>query len=197
MPAMSRPPAVFPLRSPAALARFVLIAAVGLWADLYTKAWAARRLGDGQVITAVPGWLQFEFVKNPGAVFGVAPGRTWVFLIVSFLAVGFLTYLFALSGRRRGYQLVLGMLMAGVLGNLYDRIQFGYVRDMIHGIPGWQWPAGFHRVLHFLPTDVFPYIFNVADSLLCVGVAVLLVGSLFAPADPKPAPIAPAAVDPA
>ena len=54
------------------------------------------------------------------------------------------------------HQIVLGMLLAGVVGNLYDRIHFGFVRDMIYVFPRW---------------GIFPYIFNVADSLLCTGVA--------------------------
>ena len=194
---MSRSPAVVPFRSPSAWVRFALTAAVGLAADLYTKSLAAARLGDGQPpVVVVPGWLQFEFVKNPGAVFGIAPGRQWVFLIVSVLAVAFLGYLFAQSGRRRFYQVVLGLLLAGVLGNLYDRVAFGYVRDMIHGIPGWRWPAGVHRALHLHSPEVFPYIFNVADTLLCCGVGILLVGSFFAPAEP-PRPTVAAAPDPA
>ena len=130
--------------------------------------------------------------KNLGAVFGIAQGHWWAFVVVSVAAIAFLSYLFAASGGRWAYQVVLGMLLAGVLGNLYDRVVFGYVRDMIHGLPEWRWPAGVHRTLH-LPVEVFPYIFNVADTLLCVGVGVLLVGSFFAP--PEPArPVAPAAV---
>jgi signal peptidase II len=194
MTGMSRPTAA-PLRSLAALARFVLTAGVGLAADLYTKSLAAKSLANGEVVVAVPGWLRFEYVQNRGAVFGIAQGQRWAFLIVSALAVAFLVYLFANSGRRRAYQVVLGMLLAGVLGNLYDRVMSGYVRDMIHALPEWRWPAAVHRTLH-LPVEVFPYIFNVADTLLCVGVGILLVGSFFAP--PEPArPAAAVAADPA
>ena len=180
-----------PLFSPAALVRFLATAAVGLAADLYTKALAADRLANGEVVVAIRGWLQFEFVGNPGAVFGLAPGRRGVFLVVSVLAVAFLTYLFAMSAGRRAYQIILGLLLAGVLGNLYDRIRFGYVRDMIHGLPGWAWPDGVHRVVPKLPHDVFPYIFNVADTMLCCGVGVLLIGSFFAPREPGSSSAAP------
>ena len=183
------------LRSPAALARFFLTCGIGLTADLYTKHLAADRLGNGQLVVAIPDWLQFEFVRNPGAVFGIAPGQRWAFLVVSAAAIAFLTHLFAGSGRRWFYQLILGVLLAGVLGNMYDRIVYGSVRDMIHAVPGWHWPAGVHHALHFLPIDVFPYIFNVADSLLCVGVGVMLVYSfVVAPAEVG-RPAMPAAVD--
>jgi signal peptidase II len=83
---------------------------------------------------------------------------------VSIGAILFLTYLFATSKRRQWfYQLVLGLLLAGVLGNMYDRVVYGYVRDMIHALP--RWP------------DLFPWIFNVADSLLCVGVGLMVLYS--------------------
>ena len=182
------------LRSPAALARFFVVCGLGLAADLYTKHLAADRLGNGEVVTAIPGWLQFEFVKNPGAVFGIAPGQRGAFLVVSALAIAFLTYLFAGSGRRWFYQVVLGLLLAGVLGNMYDRVVYRSVRDMIHALPGWRWPAGVHHALHFLPADVFPYIFNVADTMLCVGVGVMLVYS-FATTPPRE-PARPAVVAP-
>ena len=160
------------LASPAALARFFLTAAVGLFADLWSKNVAVANLSDGRVIEAIHGWLQFEFILNPGAVFGIAPGKTVIFLIVSVAAVIFLTYLFYTSSGRPFYQIILGLLMAGVLGNMYDRVEIGKVRDMIHMLPGWHWPAGVRHVLPFLPDEVFPYIFNVADSLLCTGVGV-------------------------
>jgi signal peptidase II len=168
------------LFSPAALARFLLTAAVGLTADLWTKSMAVSDLGGGRVVDFIHGWLQFEFIENPGAVFGIAPGKRVIFLIVSVMAVLFLTYLFASSSKKPFYQIVLGMLMAGVLGNMYDRIQVGKVRDMIHMLPGWYWPDAVRHVLPFLPKDgVFPYIFNVADSLLCVGVALMVIYSFF------------------
>jgi lipoprotein signal peptidase len=71
------------------------------------------------------------------------------------------------------------MLLAGVLGNMYDRTLLGYVRDMIHALPGIYWPDFIAR---YLPTDlatqsVFPWVFNVADSLLCVGVFLMIVYS--------------------
>lgn len=158
---------------------------LGLAVDLYTKRLAVDRLGNGEVVVAIPNWLRFEFVPNHGAVFGIAQGQRWAFLIVSVAAIAFLTYLFANSGRRWFYQVILGVLLAGVLGNMYDRIAFGYVRDMIHAIPGWQWPASVHHTLRFLQPEVFPYVFNVADTLLCVGVSVMLVYSfVVAPADP-------------
>ena len=157
--------------APASLACFILTAAIGLSADLWTKheafaRLAATRFEPASVYQMIPGYLHFEVTENRGAVFGIGQGQRLLFVIVSAVAVGFLGFLFARSGRRHGYQILLGMLLAGVLGNLYDRAMLGYVRDMIHALPAW---------------GVFPWIFNVADSLLCVGVFFLLIYSFFEP----------------
>jgi signal peptidase II len=164
-------------RSPAALVRFLGTAIIGLTLDLVTKVWAFATLAvyaDGRPIRAgahafIPGYLHFEVTTNEGAVFGLGEGKRWLFVAVSIAAIGFLTALFAKSGRQRFYQVILGMLLAGVLGNMYDRIRYGYVRDMIHALP--RWP------------DLFPWIFNVADVLLCTGVALLVLHSIIVGTD--------------
>jgi lipoprotein signal peptidase len=105
----------------------------------------------------------------------------------------FLGYLFSANRRnQRGYQIILGMLLAGVLGNLYDRLFLGYVRDMIHIFPGRRFPP---VIAHILPAfwttpEWFPWIFNIADSLLCVGVTLMLIHSFLYPS-PHPQPDGP------
>jgi len=170
---MTSPPAAAHsnLRSPAALLRYFGIMVVALAIDLWTKALAVTHLAPPvrglapREIEFLPGWLHFTYVENHGAVFGLGQGMRWLFLAVSVGAIVLLTWLFKSSGRARGYQVVLGMLLAGVLGNMYDRAAYGYVRDMIHAVP--RWP------------NLFPWVFNVADSLLCVGVALSILYSLF------------------
>jgi signal peptidase II len=178
-------------RSVPALLAFALTFVVGLGLDLWTKQAAFAALAphgvrynpehgrheisygpDGrlEVQRVVPGWLHFQAMTNEGAVFGIGQGQRWLFVAVSVLAIGFILYLFATSGDHRFYQFVLGMLLAGVIGNMYDRLTFGYVRDMIYALPGKQWPG--------TGREVFPWIFNVADSLLCVGVGLIFVYTL-------------------
>jgi signal peptidase II len=173
------------LKSPAALSRFFLTAIIGLTLDLWTKSVAFQNLvqqvivgPDGsQTIPSrgpyrfIPGWLEFTAHTNDGAVFGIGQGRQWLFIVISVAAIVFLTYLFSTSGRQRLYQFILGMLLAGVLGNMYDRVRLGYVRDMIHALPAYHWPG--------TEFPLFPWIFNVADCLLCVGVGLMVVYSLF------------------
>src|ERR1700759_2089845 len=121
-------------KSPAALFRFFGVCIVGLALDLIVKVLAVRRLGDGDVFDAIPGWLGFKFTVNRGAVFGLGAGQRLLSIAASTIAIAFLTWLFATSRNQRLYQILLGLLLAGVLGNMYDRILFGYVRDMIYAL---------------------------------------------------------------
>lgn len=169
-------PAFRNLLSPAALSCFLLTAAIGFGLDQWSKVAAVSNLAihdyDGQITNLpgptkpfIPGLIEFQFTANHGAVFGMGQGQRALFVGVSVAAIIFIFYLFLGSGHQRLYQIILGMLMAGVLGNLYDRVRYGYVRDMIHALPNWP--------------HVFPWIFNIADSLLCTGVFLMIVYSLF------------------
>lgn len=170
------------LRSPGAWACLLVPLVVGLAFDLWTKHIAFARLVIGGGIDSagryqvhsreydwIDGFVRFQAHVNYGAVFGIGQGKWLLFLLVSALALGLLGYLFAKSGSQRLYQVLLGMLFAGVLGNLYDRMVYGYVRDMIYIFPEWQ---------------IFPWIFNIADSLLCIGVGGMFVYSIFKRDDP-------------
>jgi signal peptidase II len=191
-----------PFRSPAALACFLLVAAIGLAADLWTKAAAWDLLVDSVEVVQPSGdillfrnnlaagggepvydlvvvhrGLELTAVANQGAAMGLGQGRKTLFILVSIAAVGVLFYFFAHSNGRRLYQVVLGLLLAGVLGNLYDRLVHGYVRDMIHIFPGVRWT----ELLSRLPdAELFPWVFNLADIFLCVGVPAVLLYGLFA-----------------
>jgi signal peptidase II len=157
-----------PFRNPAAIARFALTAAIGVGLDLWTKSLAVEHLVErGPSYPVIPNWLEFQLQENRGAVFGIGQGYRFLFIFISILAIIFLLRLFARSAGRRIYQIVLGMLLAGVLGNFYDRVFLAHVRDMIHILPGWP--------------RVFPWIFNIADSLLCVGVSLMILYSIFYP----------------
>ena len=184
-----------PFRSSTALVLFFGVCALGLAVDLFSKVYAFEHLvieqttlPNGQILVDsrdlkfIPGLLHFHATTNQGAVFGIGQGKRWLFVVVSIGAIAFLTYLFALSGRQWFYQLLLGMLLAGVLGNMYDRIVYGYVRDMLYALPGWHWSDLLGKPVN--PTswrnnEIFPWIFNIADSLLCVGVFLMLCYSFF------------------
>ena len=182
-----------PLKSPAAWLCLLLPFVLGLALDLVSKHLAFAPYPNGLVTDVetdefgrpgvesiearpIPHVIHLHAHVNYGEVFGIGQGHRAVFVIVSGLAIGLLGYLFSRSGNQRLYQFLLGLLFAGVLGNLYDRMVFGYVRDMIYAFPGIRWNNLYHALPDF---EVFPWIFNVADSMLCTGVAGMFLYTTF------------------
>lgn len=146
--------------------RLWLTAALGLFADLASKSWILSYLGNPEEqksIVIIDGYFRFVTVFNRGAVAGVASGKTTFLIVISAFAVVFLLWLFATSRSEQWYmQISVGMLLAGALGNAYDRIfNQGQVVDFIE------------INLHFPPANPWP-VFNIADILLCVGVGIIL-----------------------
>ena len=195
------PTAALPRRRSSAggVVLFLVVCVLGLGADLVTKYLAFDRPGtrllagvvregerweavgtEGRRVVVVPRLLELHATVNEGAVFGLGQGQRVWFVIVSVGAIAFLIYLVTKT-RSRFEIVLLGCLLAGVLGNMYDRVRYGYVRDMILGLPGVSWPGAwqipFARYPGATERLVFPYIFNVADSLLVCGVALLLIRS--------------------
>ncbi|MEM7621635.1 MAG: signal peptidase II [Planctomycetota bacterium] len=190
-------------RSPGAWLWLLAVIVFGVITDLWSKSAAFERLAPVPVAidraaviasdrlaelipphdptVAIPGVLNFTLVLNPGAVFGIGAGKRWIFVIFTVGAVAFALWMFAAwtSARDRIAHAGIGLLIAGGVGNLYDRLQFACVRDFIHPLPGMQlpfgisWPNG--------STDVWPYVSNVADLWLIVGIGALLVVSWTAP----------------
>ena len=206
------------LRSPTAHLRLWGVAAAALWLDLASKNWAFSKL-DPRGQQLVPGILDARRSLNSGALFGSFSGWVPAFIIASLLALGFVIYYFAASGRKQRFMhLGLAFILAGALGNLYDRafIQADIVKLLPTAAQGpsrdigimlsdldadpvmvGNYPDGasarqyarsaveaidHHGVvrdfLKFTPIagfDYWPWIFNVADALLVVGVPILLV----------------------
>ena len=122
--------------------------------------------------SAYPSLLFFELVRfhNEGAAFSFladAGGwQKWFFTAVSVVAVVVITYLIIKHHTQKLFCWGLALVLGGAIGNLYDRITLGYVVDFLYfHINDLYWPA-----------------FNVADSAICVGVALLLWDSFKQPA---------------
>lgn len=128
--------------------------------DQATKALALARLTEGQPVEVVDGILQLRLVFNPGAAFSLGTGVTWLLTLVAVVVVVVVVRIAARLGSR-GWAVALGLLLAGALGNLTDRL----VR-----------PPGFARghVIDFLELPNWP-VFNVADSSICVSAVVIVV----------------------
>lgn len=123
---------------------------------------------DHEPVTVIPHLLDLQLVLNPGAVFGIGAGRRALFIVFAGFAIAFGAWMFSRWTRRRDALAhgSIGLVLAGGLGNLHDRLVFGCVRDFLHPLPTLMWPGG---------KPVWPYVSNVADALLLIGIAVVMV----------------------
>jgi len=202
------PPPVHPKRawrSPAAITLFLGLTLVVLAADLGLKYWAfenvagvpvrvekknrgptiqiqqpgigwvtidplrpdepASAMPDHPPVKVVPGLLSLRLTINTGAVFGLGKGAQWVFAIISIAALAVIAWLFVRSPAWVPvWHIALALVTAGAAGNLYDRVQYKAVRDMLHLFP---------------ETRFWPWIFNIADAALMVGVGMIVLLSFY------------------
>jgi len=184
-------------RSPKAWTTLLLSVFIGLTLDLWSKNYAfAHVLGSPLNITrsqvlnspdlaylipphhpmgVIDHVLEFTLVLNPGAVFGIGAGQRWFFVVFTILAVIIAIVLFV-RWTRSGDWLAhagFGLIIAGGIGNLYDRLVFACVRDFIHPLPGVNLPFGLHW-----PggnQELWPYVSNIADAFLIIGIGMLMI----------------------
>jgi signal peptidase II len=149
-------------------------------------------------VLVVPNLLEFTLVLNPGAVFGIGAGRRVFFIGFTLVAIAVSLVLFARWTRPRDWaaHLGFGLIISGGLGNLYDRIRFACVRDFIHPLPGVELPFGL-RWPGGGSTEVWPYVSNVADLYLLIGIGILLVYTWRQPPAPAVTEAEPVDIEPA
>lgn len=103
--------------------RLLCVAIPGLALDLWSKHWAFHTLLQGGRVEVIPYLLDFRTALNPGALFGIGAGQTPLFLIASVVALGLVGWMFSQTSRRdRLMHIALGGILAGALGNMYDRV---------------------------------------------------------------------------
>jgi signal peptidase II len=146
--------------------RVVAIAGVVVVVDQIVKLIALDRLAPGIPVDVVPGLIALTLVRNPGLAFGllagIPAGWRWVVGLLSLLALIVLLRVALRVLPRGGWreQTAIGLIFGGAVGNLIDRTRYGSVVDFVDVyFRGWHWPA-----------------FNVADSAITVGVALLALG---------------------
>ncbi len=136
---------------------FALIALLIIALDQLSKTWIRTNLAEGQSIAEI-GFFQLTYVHNTGAAFGLFQGQSFSLTIVALVGVTVLLLYALLIYRHFPFldnmlgKSALGLVLGGTVGNLIDRLLFGYVTDFIDfGF----WPA-----------------FNIADSAIVIGVII-------------------------
>jgi signal peptidase II len=147
---------------------WLVLSAVVIALDLYTKHLVQQAFVYGEHLPITD---FFELVRyhNTGAAFSfLADAGGWqhgFFTAVSTLASVVMVYLLVKHPHKKMFCFGLALVLGGALGNLYDRLTLGYVVDfLLFYYQQWAWPA-----------------FNVADSAICVGVALLMLDSFKQP----------------
>jgi len=138
---------------------FWLVLIVTFASDQITKHWIHTRLDLIERITVIDGFFWIVHVHNPGAAWGILSGHGWLLSTLALCAlVAIFLYREALEIKTTYMQVVFGLICSGILGNLIDRLRFGYVIDFLDFLFGtYHWPA-----------------FNIADSCIFCGVALHL-----------------------
>jgi len=141
--------------------KFILILSLPLYAlDQLTKQWVLRSINPYDARIVVPDFFNLVNVTNTGAAFGSFRGNNTFFVVISVVALVVVTVLLVRPRRSDPWRdISLALLLAGILGNLTDRLLYGHVIDFLL----------FN--LHIRYADPWPA-FNVADS--CISIAVVL-----------------------
>ncbi len=145
---------------------WIVVAIVAL--DQATKAMVKSRLPLHESVTVIPGFFDLTHVRNTGAAFGMLNNINFaykpaVMVVVALVALGAVaSYALTLPATQRIARYGLALILGGAIGNLIDRATMGYVVDFVDV---------YWRGVHF-------WAFNVADSAITVGVALMLLDVL-------------------
>ena len=131
--------------------------------DLVTKILITNFMRVGDQIKIIPNFLSIMYVRNTGAAFSILENSIFFFIIAGILVLIFI-YLFLVRNKTLNMYLIIcySMLIGGIIGNLYDRIVYGYVVD-------------------FLSFNIFGYyfpVFNIADSFIVISIILLIINEL-------------------
>src|SRR5579884_3739741 len=144
---------------------YVFLVMLTLVLDRWTKSLIQSRFTLDESISVIDGLLNITYVRNTGVAFGIfstisSPSKSLLLsLFTAAAAVLVVVYSVRSPIRNRMLQVALGLILGGALGNLYDRINYGYVIDFIEVyFRNYQWPS-----------------FNVADSAISTGVVLLAI----------------------
>jgi len=136
-----------------------LIILVCVAADQISKFLVLEYLDKTTTYPIIENVFHFTYVENPGAAFGMLADNRWVFMILSVVGISALIIWLAIEKPKSMWiRTAAAMIAGGGIGNMIDRIAYGYVVDFIDC-----------RFIDF-------YVFNIADSFVCVGCFMFIIG---------------------
>ena len=143
----------------------LLVALCVVLLDQASKEWVRGAFSLHESVPVIPGFFHLTYIRNTGAAWGMFSGQN---IALSALALVMLAVLVVFRRKilppGRVHRVALGLLCGGIAGNLFDRLRLDYVTDFLDFYyRDWHFPA-----------------FNVADSAICIAVAIYILGTLFA-----------------
>ena len=142
---------------------FIGIAVAVIVLDQLAKAWLVANVQPGEAIEILGDWLRLIHGRNDGGLFGLFGGSAAVLAIASLGVIGLIVAYHARARPNVVLSIALGLLLGGAIGNLLDRIRYGYVVDFVDAGIG---------TLRF-------YTFNVADSAITIAILLLILLAVF------------------
>jgi signal peptidase II len=152
---------------------YLIIATLVMLFDQITKYWVAVKLSDGDEIDIIPGFFKFSYTENPGIAFGMLNNGNVKWLLVAISVAAIMVVIYYMRRTPASNTLLLwslSLLAAGISGNLIDRVRLGRVIDFILlYYRDYQWP-----------------VFNVADTAITIGAALMAIELFLAPQAERP-----------
>lgn len=145
---------------------YIVIVFIVFLLDQITKYFAVMNLKFVNSKVIIKNFLEFTYVENRGAAFGIMQGRKIFFVLITLAAIGYILFFLFKKSSRLSFmtKLALSLILSGALGNFFDRLRLSYVVDFIF--------------LRFWGLYDFP-VFNIADIAIVVGGALLLILGIF------------------
>jgi signal peptidase II len=140
--------------------KLILITFILVFIDQLSKNLINLYMYVGQNISIIPNFFALNYVRNVGAAFSMLQGARWFFIILSILVLNII-YIYLISNKILSNKKIIlySMLISGIIGNLIDRLLYGYVID-------------------FLSFNIFGYdfaIFNIADTFIVISIILLII----------------------
>ena len=148
----------------------LFVGLVILLLDQFTKQWVRNNWMYGESRSVIDGFFNLVYVRNDGAAWNILSGQSIILVLISTIVLVLLVvYRKQFLEQRFSHKIMLGLMIGGIVGNLVDRIRWGWVTDFLD----------FQFGSYHYPS------FNVADSAICIAVGIYLITNILQKKEPK------------
>jgi len=148
----------------------LLIGLAVILLDQLTKQWIRSAFVYGESRPVIDGFFNLTYVRNDGAAWNILSGQSIILILISVVVLVLLViYRRSFLQEQFSHKILLGLMIGGIVGNLIDRIRFGWVTDFLD----------FQFGTYHYPS------FNVADSTICIAVGLYIITNIFSPKEKK------------